>query len=106
MMNLGGAMQVNPAMVLHGEQGIADATRPIPTSGTLTTTPTIKAVYDKGKGAVVVVETDTVDAKGKLIFRNTSSASSSVARAASAATAARAVTATCPRTARRTSRSA
>src|SRR5262249_48936609 len=72
MMNLGGAMQVNPAMVLHGEQGIAlHAT--IPTSGTLTTTPTIKAVYDKGKGAVVVVETDTVDSKGKLIFRNTSS---------------------------------
>lgn len=72
MMNLGGAMQVNPAMVLHGEQGIAlHAT--IPTSGTLTTTPTIKAVYDKGKGAVVVVETDTVDAKGTLIFRNTSS---------------------------------
>jgi acyl dehydratase len=72
MMNLGGAMQVNPAMVLHGEQGVA-IHAPIPTSGTLTTTPTIKAVYDKGKGAVLVVETDTVDAKGKLIFRNTSS---------------------------------
>jgi acyl dehydratase len=72
MLNLGGAMDVNPAMVLHGEQGI-ELHAPIPTSGTITTTPTIKAIYDKGKGAVVVVETESVDAKGKLLFRNTSS---------------------------------
>jgi acyl dehydratase len=72
MMNLGGAMDVNPAMVLHGEQRI-ELQAPIPTSGTITTTPTIKAIYDKVKGAVVVVETDSVDSKGKLIFRNTSS---------------------------------
>ena len=54
MLNLGGAMQVNPAMVLHGEQAI-EVPGPIPTEGTVVTTPTIKAVYDKGKGAVVVV---------------------------------------------------
>src|SRR5580765_6113581 len=72
MLNLGGAMDVNPAMVLHGEQAI-QLLGPIPTSGTITTTPTIKAIYDKGKGAVVVVETESVDAKGKLLFRNTSS---------------------------------
>lgn len=72
MMNLGGAMQVNPAMVLHGEQRI-ELHAPIPTEGTITTTPTIKAVYDKVKGAVVVVETDSLDSKGKLLFRNTSS---------------------------------
>jgi acyl dehydratase len=70
MLNLGGAMQVNPAMILHGEQRI-ELHAPIPTSGTITTTPTIKAVYDKVKGAVVVVETDSVDAKGTLLFRNT-----------------------------------
>src|ERR1051325_4708179 len=47
MMNLGNVMSdVNPAMVLHGEQSI-NLEAPIPTSGTLTTTPTIKAVYDK-----------------------------------------------------------
>src|SRR5262252_2902343 len=46
MLNLGGAMQVNPAMVLHGEQAI-ELTGPIPTDATVTTTPTIKAVYDK-----------------------------------------------------------
>jgi acyl dehydratase len=70
MMNLGGALRVNPAMVLHGEQAIA-LKAPIPTRATLTTTPTITAVYDKGKGAVVVVETDTVDEKGTLLFHNT-----------------------------------
>jgi acyl dehydratase len=72
MMNLGDAMQVNPALVLHGEQRI-ELHAPIPTAGTLTTTPTIKAIYDKGKAAVVVVETETVDQKGQLLFRNTSS---------------------------------
>ncbi len=71
MLNLGGAMQVNPIMVLHGEQRI-ELLGPIPTSGTITTTPTIKAMYDKGKGALVVVETESVDARGKLLFRCTS----------------------------------
>ena len=72
MLNLGGAMDVNPAMVLHGEQAI-ELLAEIPTSGTLTTTPTIKAMYDKVKGAVVVVGTESVDQKGRLLFRTTSS---------------------------------
>src|SRR2546430_2337471 len=71
MLNLGGAMDVNPAMVLHGEQRI-ELHAEIPTSGTITTTPTIKAIYDKGKAALVVVETESVDQKGRLLFRNTS----------------------------------
>ena len=71
MLNLGGAMEVNPALVLHGEQRI-ELHGPIPTSGTITTTPTIKAIYDKGKAALVVVETESVDEKGRLLFRNTS----------------------------------
>jgi hypothetical protein len=72
MMLLGGVLRVNPAMVLHGEQAIA-LKAPIPTRGTLTTTPTIGAVYDKGKGAVAVIETDTVDERGNLLFHNTAS---------------------------------
>jgi len=71
MLNLGGAMEVNPALVLHGEQRI-ELHAPIPTSGTITTTPTIKAIYDKVKAALVVVETESVDEKGRLLFRNTS----------------------------------
>jgi acyl dehydratase len=66
---MGGAMNVNPMMVLHGEQRI-ELYGPIPTTGKLTTTPTVTAVYDKGKGAMVVIETETVDAKGKLLFKN------------------------------------
>src|SRR5262249_50315225 len=73
MLNLGGAMQVNPAMVLHGEQPMELTAGPIPIEATVTTTPTIKAVYDKGKGAVVVVATESVDASGKVLFRGQSS---------------------------------
>jgi acyl dehydratase len=72
LLNLGGAMQVNPAMVLHGEQAI-EVPEPIPTEGTVVTTPTIEAVYDKGKGAVVVVATESLDPKGKVLFRARSS---------------------------------
>jgi 3-hydroxyacyl-CoA dehydrogenase/3a,7a,12a-trihydroxy-5b-cholest-24-enoyl-CoA hydratase len=67
---IGGAMQVNPMMVLHGEQRI-ELLAPIPTRATLTTTPTVVGVYDKGKGALIVVEAETVDERGTLIFRNT-----------------------------------
>src|SRR5512132_3811330 len=60
MLNLGGAMEVNPALVLHGEQRI-EILAPIPTSGTITTSTMIKAVYDKQKAALVVVETESTD---------------------------------------------
>src|SRR5436309_1430321 len=71
IMNLAGAMEVKRVMVLHDEQRI-EPHEPIPTNGTIVTTPNIKAMYDKGKGALVLVETESVDAKGKLLFRNTS----------------------------------
>ena len=71
MLAFGHVMQVNPAMVLHGEQKI-DIVAPIPTSGTITTTPTIAAVYDKTKSAVLVIETESKDERGQVLFRNTS----------------------------------
>src|SRR5437763_16601923 len=64
MLNLGGAMEVNPVLVRHCEQRI-ELHAPIPTSGTTVTTPTINAMYDKEKGARVLVATASVDAKGK-----------------------------------------
>lgn len=46
----------NPAMLVHGEQGIR-LHREIPVNGTLTGTSEITGIYDKGKGAVIVAET-------------------------------------------------
>jgi acyl dehydratase len=67
---MGTAISVNPMMVLHGEQRI-ELHAPLPTSGTLTTTPTIRAIYDKGKGALLVVDAETRDEKGALLCTNT-----------------------------------
>jgi acyl dehydratase len=63
----------NPAMLVHGEQAI-ELARPIPAEGTLKATGKIAAIYDKGKGAVIVTETESVDAaSGELLFRTRSS---------------------------------
>jgi len=56
--------------VLHGEQRI-ELSGPIPTSAKSISTPVVKAVYDKVKAAVIVVEVETRDDKGKLLFKNT-----------------------------------
>jgi len=63
-------VDMNPVMILHGEQRI-DLRKPIPTRGKLTTTPTISAVYDKGKAALLVIDAETVDDTGKVLFTNT-----------------------------------
>jgi len=51
----------NPAMLVHGEQSV-ELHRPIPVSGTLTATTEITGIYDKGKGALVVLESKALDA--------------------------------------------
>jgi acyl dehydratase len=68
--SMGTAISLNPVMVLHGEQRI-DLRQPIPTCGRLTTTPTIRAIYDKGKGALLVIDAETVDERGDVLFTNT-----------------------------------
>jgi acyl dehydratase len=45
----------NPAMLVHGEQGVT-LHREIPVEGTLEAVSEITAIYDKGKGAVIVTE--------------------------------------------------
>ena len=63
---LAGLAQVltfNPAMLLHGEQRI-ELKAPIPTSGKLTTVGTVRAIYDKGSGALAVVDAETKDEAG------------------------------------------
>lgn len=60
---LGGAFGAigtfNPAMLVHGEQGIT-LHREIPVEGELEAVSQITGIYDKGKGAVVVTESKAV----------------------------------------------
>ena len=55
MMGLGSVLDVNWAMLLHGEQRI-ELRAPIPANGKLTTQATISAIYDKGSGALMVID--------------------------------------------------
>ena len=55
--------------VLHGEQ-YTELKRPLPTKGKLSTKATVKNIYDKGKGAVVVTEFVTYDEHGDEVVRN------------------------------------
>lgn len=63
------AVEVNLVMILHGEQGFR-IHKEIPTSGELTTTAKITGVYDKGKGALVTIDSQTKDSGGELVFTN------------------------------------
>lgn len=80
MMGVGRVVEINPAMVLHGEQAIElrpggrpSGRAPIPTKGKLTTGGKISAIYDKGSGAVIVVDSETKDESGAVLFASTSS---------------------------------
>lgn len=75
MMSLGTVegMDINLAQILHGEQAI-EVHRPIPTSGSVSQQGRVTGVYDKGKGALVVIEIVSVDVNsGEPMFTNTSS---------------------------------
>ena len=69
VMGMGRVITFNPAMLLHGEHRI-ELRGPIPTSGKLTTTATVSAIYDKGSGALVVVDAETKDERGQALFTN------------------------------------
>jgi acyl dehydratase len=63
----------NPAMLVHGEQGII-LHREIPVEGTLRSTTEITGIYDKGKGALIAMATDSVLDTGEPLFTTTMSA--------------------------------
>jgi acyl dehydratase len=66
--------EFNWAMLVHGEQAI-ELHRPLPVDGKVRSVMTITGVYDKGKGAVVASETESVDAAtGEPMFTTRSSA--------------------------------
>jgi acyl dehydratase len=64
----------NWAMLVHGEESI-ELTGPIPVEGTVRTTSRITGIYDKGSGAVVATEAESVDAAtGNPLFKTRMSA--------------------------------
>jgi acyl dehydratase len=71
MMGLVSTVEINPVMLLHGEQSIK-LNKAIPTEGKLTTSGKVASVYDKGKGALMQVEAETKDEQGEVLFVNRS----------------------------------
>ncbi len=67
-------LNISYEKLLHGENRI-ELSGPLPPKANLTATNTVKAIYDKGKGAVVITEMEVKDAdSGKPLFKNISSA--------------------------------
>ncbi len=62
-------VQINPVMILHGEQYL-EIRKPIPVEGKLITKPRVSALYDKGKGALIELDADTIDENGDVVFFN------------------------------------
>jgi len=62
--------EVNPLMLLHGEQFIEVRKHPLETRGRLTTKPRVAHIYDKVKGALVEIETESLDEEGDIVYFN------------------------------------
>lgn len=72
MMSLGtvDGLELDLARILHGDQTLT-VHRSIPTSGTVSQTGKVVDVYDKGKGALIVLEmVSTLEKTGERIFTN------------------------------------
>jgi acyl dehydratase len=60
---------INPMMVLHGEQCIT-IHKALPTQAKVTNSGRITDVFDKGKGALIVAETETRDEDDEMLCTN------------------------------------
>lgn len=65
-------LDVNPAMILHGEHAVT-VHAPIPTAATVVSRSRVAGVYDKGSGAVVVVDIESSIEGGAALFANRAS---------------------------------
>jgi acyl dehydratase len=57
------------AMLLHGEQEVI-LKRPLPPEATVETSARVAEIYDKGKGALVILEAESRDTAGEPLFAN------------------------------------
>ena len=62
-------ISINFALVLHGEQSI-EIHRPIPVAAQAETAARVAAIYDKGRAALIVLETVTREKGGEPLFTN------------------------------------
>lgn len=62
-------IDINLAMVLHGEQEIV-LHRALPTSATIQNEARVAGIYDKGKAALIVLEVATREQNGEPLFTN------------------------------------
>ena len=61
----------NPALLVHGSQSVT-LHRALPADGSVTMVGKLAHMWDKGKAAVVVLETDATDADGQPMFSTSS----------------------------------
>jgi acyl dehydratase len=62
----------NPALLLHGEQEI-EIHRPLPTEAKTRSRARVADIFDKGKAALLIMETEVRDEKGSPLYTNRSS---------------------------------
>ncbi len=62
----------NPMLLLHGEQYL-ELKRPLPLQATITNHAHISQIYDKGSGALILVDVSSVDENGEEVAFNQSS---------------------------------
>lgn len=68
-------LSFNPMMLLHGEQYTEIIEPPLPLSAQVVTQGEVTGIYDKGKGALIVIDFITSDkATGRALIKNTMSA--------------------------------
>jgi acyl dehydratase len=63
-------LDINIIMLLHGEQYLEIKKNPLPVKGSLISKPKIAALYDKGKGALIELDVETVDEYEEPVFFN------------------------------------
>src|SRR5574341_952257 len=71
LMGMSAAVEVNPVMILHGEQSF-QIKKTIPVKAHLTTAGRVTGCFDKGKGALITIASVTKDESGEGVVTNTS----------------------------------